>query len=220
MELVSVGQASPFPQGQAFAALTGASRFPANASELSGSSFRRCPTCESPPSSTGCCSSLAVPQPDGLVQSVPKPIPEWDVHFRGLEDDRDDYTASRITFRPQAGGHRQSRIAICTFHLGFSLVLQDDYRKTAFDDASSASSRLARQLCDSEFPGANFAHQLLHLRNRRCNTRNLAGNIGRVFRYPKQTYSNLMRHKSIRYMSHRLTMVSITDAIKTAVFGE
>ena len=43
------------------------------------------------------------------------------MHFRGPEDDRDDYTASRITFRPQAGGHRQSRLAICTFHLGFSL---------------------------------------------------------------------------------------------------
>ena len=59
---------------------------------------------------------------DNFIFLWAKPIPEWDVHFRGLEDDRDDYTASRITFRPQAGGHRQSRIAICTFHLGFSLA--------------------------------------------------------------------------------------------------
>ena len=29
--------------------------------------------------------------------------------------------ASRIAFRLQAGGHRQSRLMICTFHLGFSL---------------------------------------------------------------------------------------------------
>ena len=29
--------------------------------------------------------------------------------------------ASSITFRPQAGGHRKARLAICTFHLGFSL---------------------------------------------------------------------------------------------------
>ena len=30
--------------------------------------------------------------------------------------------ASRIAFRLQAGGHRQSRLMICTFHLGFSLA--------------------------------------------------------------------------------------------------
>ena len=30
-----------------------------------------------------------------------KPIPRWDVHFGGLEDDREDSTAPHITFRPQ-----------------------------------------------------------------------------------------------------------------------
>ena len=30
----------------------------------------------------------------------PKPIPKWDVHFGGLEDDRYDFVASRIAFRP------------------------------------------------------------------------------------------------------------------------
>ena len=51
-----------------------------------------------------------------------KPIPRWDVHFGGLEDDREDSTAPHITFRPQMGGHRRWGLAICTFHLGFSLV--------------------------------------------------------------------------------------------------
>ena len=54
--------------------------------------------------------------------AVPKPIPTWDVHFGGLDDDRKDSTAPHITFRPQLGGHRQCDLAICTFHLGFSLV--------------------------------------------------------------------------------------------------
>ena len=44
------------------------------------------------------------------------------MHFGGLEDDREDSAALRITFRPQIGGHRQCGLAICTFHLGFSLV--------------------------------------------------------------------------------------------------
>ena len=35
-----------------------------------------------------------------------KPIPRWDVHLGGLEDDREDTTAPHITFRPQMGGHR------------------------------------------------------------------------------------------------------------------
>ena len=52
----------------------------------------------------------------------PKPIPRWDVHFGGLEDARQDSTAPHITFRDQLGGHRQCGLAICTFHLGFSLV--------------------------------------------------------------------------------------------------
>ena len=54
-----------------------------------------------------------------------KPIPRWDVHFGGLEDCRKDYTSPHITSGPQLGGHRHWGLAICTFHLGFSLVLTD-----------------------------------------------------------------------------------------------
>ena len=43
------------------------------------------------------------------------------MHFWGLEDDRKDSTAPHITFKLQLGGHRQCGLAICTFHLGFSL---------------------------------------------------------------------------------------------------
>ena len=43
------------------------------------------------------------------------------MHFGGLEDDRKDSTAPHITLRPQLGAHRQCGLAICTFHLGFSL---------------------------------------------------------------------------------------------------
>ena len=50
-----------------------------------------------------------------------KPIPRWDMHFGGLEDDRKYSTAPHITLRPQLGAHRQCGLAICTFHLGFSL---------------------------------------------------------------------------------------------------
>ena len=56
-----------------------------------------------------------------LSRREAKPIPRWDVHFGGLEDDRKVSTAPHITFRPQLGGHRQCGLAICTFHLGFSL---------------------------------------------------------------------------------------------------
>ena len=51
-----------------------------------------------------------------------KPIPKWDVHFGSLADDRKDSTAPRSTFGPQPGKHRQCGLAICTFHLGFSVV--------------------------------------------------------------------------------------------------
>ncbi len=51
-----------------------------------------------------------------------KPIPRWDVHFGGLEDYRKDSTAPHITLRPQLGDHRHCGLAICTFHLGFSLA--------------------------------------------------------------------------------------------------
>ena len=51
-----------------------------------------------------------------------KPIPRWDVHFGGLDDDRKGSTAPHTAFRPQLGGHRKCGLAICTFHLGFSLV--------------------------------------------------------------------------------------------------
>ena len=44
------------------------------------------------------------------------------MHFGGLEDDRKDSTAPHITLRPQLGAHLQCGLAICTFHLGFSLV--------------------------------------------------------------------------------------------------
>ena len=43
------------------------------------------------------------------------------MHFGSLEDDREDSTAPRNTFGPQMGGHRQCGLAICAFHLGFSL---------------------------------------------------------------------------------------------------
>ena len=46
------------------------------------------------------------------------------MHFGSLEDDRKDYTEPHITFRSQQGSHRQCGLAICTFHLGFSLVTQ------------------------------------------------------------------------------------------------
>ena len=46
------------------------------------------------------------------------------MHFGGLEDDRKDSTAPHITFGPQLGRRQQCGLAICTFHLGFSLVLQ------------------------------------------------------------------------------------------------
>ena len=51
-----------------------------------------------------------------------KPIPRWDVHCGGIDDDRKDATALHITFRPQLSEHRQCGLSICTFHLGFSLV--------------------------------------------------------------------------------------------------
>ena len=54
-----------------------------------------------------------------------KPIPRWDVHFGGPDDDRKNATAPHITFRPRLGGYRQCGLAICTFHLGFSLIEVD-----------------------------------------------------------------------------------------------
>ena len=53
--------------------------------------------------------------------STSKPIPRWDVHFWSLEDNRKDSTTPHVTFKLQLGGHRQCGLAICTFHLGFSL---------------------------------------------------------------------------------------------------
>ena len=44
------------------------------------------------------------------------------MHFGGLEDALKDSTAPHITFTPQLGDDRQCGLAICTFHLGFSLV--------------------------------------------------------------------------------------------------
>ena len=43
------------------------------------------------------------------------------MHFGGLEDCRKDYTSPHITSGPQLGGDRHCGLAICTFHLGFSL---------------------------------------------------------------------------------------------------
>ena len=43
------------------------------------------------------------------------------MHFWGLGDNRKDSTTPHITFKLQLGGHRQCGLAICTFHLGFSL---------------------------------------------------------------------------------------------------
>ena len=44
------------------------------------------------------------------------------MHFGGLGDYRKDSTAPHITLRPQLGDHRHCGLAICTFHLGFSLA--------------------------------------------------------------------------------------------------
>ena len=44
------------------------------------------------------------------------------MHFGGLEDYRQDSTALHITLMPQLGDHRHCGLAICTFHLGFSLA--------------------------------------------------------------------------------------------------
>ena len=48
-------------------------------------------------------SSLRWPAFD--VSRKSKPIPRWDVHFWGLEDDRKDSTAPHIAFKLQLGGH-------------------------------------------------------------------------------------------------------------------
>ena len=37
------------------------------------------------------------------LSATAKPIPRWDVHFGGLEDDLKDSTAPHITFTPQLG---------------------------------------------------------------------------------------------------------------------
>ena len=37
------------------------------------------------------------------VHYKPKPIPRWDVHFGGLEDDLKDSTALHLTFTSQLG---------------------------------------------------------------------------------------------------------------------
>ena len=46
------------------------------------------------------------------------------MHSGGLDDDQKDSAATHITLRPQLGGHRQCGLAICTFHLGFSLGMK------------------------------------------------------------------------------------------------
>ena len=56
-----------------------------------------------------------------MAEAIPKPIPRWDVHFGGLEDDRKDSTEPHIVSGSQPGSQRQCGLAICTFHLGFSL---------------------------------------------------------------------------------------------------
>ena len=56
--------------------------------------------------------------------NLTKLMPRWDLHFGGPDDDRKNATAPHITFRPRLGGYRQCGLVICTFHLGFSLVLQ------------------------------------------------------------------------------------------------
>ena len=63
------------------------------------------------------------------------------MHFGGLEDDRKDYAEPHITFRSQQDSHRQCGLAICTFHLGFSLELLREY----LEPAEVYEKRLARQ---------------------------------------------------------------------------
>ena len=90
------------------------------------------------------CFQLATPSLDeGVQPSTTKPIPRWDVHFGDLDDDRKDSTAPHITFSPQLGRHRQCGLAICTFHLGFSLVLQPRFGGKAVADPLIDISLLA-----------------------------------------------------------------------------
>ena len=74
-----------------------------------------------------------------------KPIPRWDVHLGGLEDDREDSTAPHMTFRPRIGGHRQCGLAISTFHLGFSLGRARYTKPIPRDGAIYRPLRLSKQ---------------------------------------------------------------------------
>ena len=82
-------------------------------------------------------------------RSSSKPIPRWDVHFWGLEDDRKDSTEPRITFGPQMGGDRQCGLAICTFHLGFSL---GSYLRRHLDCASPGAVHTSDLLGEGQTP--------------------------------------------------------------------
>ena len=82
------------------------------------------------------------------------------MHFGEIYDDRKDSTAPHITFRPQLGGHRQCGLAICTFHLGFSLGLIASAGVEVWP-LEEADVALARQLYE-QYPALQ-ARDLCHL---------------------------------------------------------
>ena len=75
-----------------------------------------------------CAKSCMVPCLDIAMWRQPRrgspatPIPRWDVHFRGLDEDRKDSSVPHITFGHHPGQRQRCCLVICTFHLGFSLA--------------------------------------------------------------------------------------------------
>ena len=78
-------------------------------------------------------------------ETDPKPKPRWDVHFEGLEVDREQSKAPHLTFSPQIGDHRRCDLSICTFHLGFGLVFRaaptKRFTPTTFQRSSGTPQR-------------------------------------------------------------------------------
>ena len=103
----------------------------------------------------------------------PKPIPRWDAHFGGLDDDRKDSTEPHITFGSQLGRHRQCGLAICTFHLGFSLgnhsgswlqaTVYDGHPSVTLHDATPRSTIIVKGVDKTyQWGGAKVYHQRGH----------------------------------------------------------
>ena len=73
------------------------------------------------------------------------------MHFGGLEDCRKDYTSPHITSGPQLGGDRHCGLAICTFHLGFSLVAWLANDLTGDIESPFEKMLVLQRYLDSEF---------------------------------------------------------------------